>query len=141
MVPSIILRRSGFTFIEMLVVLIIIGLLFGLVAPRFMGQEQKARVKTARAQIELLGVALDTFRLDMGRYPMAQEGLEALRRQPGGLERWDGPYIKKNVPKDPWGQAYIYNSPGEHGPYDLVSHGADGVPGGEGNDRDVKSWE
>lgn len=141
MVPSIILRRGGFTFIEMLVVLIIIGLLFGLVAPRFLGQEEKARVKTARAQIELLGTALDTFRLDVGRYPTTQEGLEALRRQPGGLERWDGPYIKKDVPKDPWGQPYVYNSPGEHGPYDLLSYGADKAPGGEGNNGDVASWE
>jgi general secretion pathway protein G len=141
MTPSIILRRGGFTFIEMLVVLIIIGLLIGLVAPRYMGQEEKAKVKTTQAQIELLGTALDTFRLDVGRYPMTQEGLEALRHQPGGLERWDGPYIKKEVPKDPWGQPYIYHSPGEHGPYDLLSYGADKAPGGEGNDRDITSWE
>lgn len=133
--------RAGFTLIELLVVMVIIGLLAALVAPRFLRQEEKAKFKVARAQIELLGTALDTFRLDVGRYPMTQEGLEALRRRPGGLERWDGPYIKKEVPVDPWGKPYVYSSPGEHGPYDLLSYGPDGTPGGEGDNRDVTSWE
>lgn len=131
----------GFTLIELLVVMVIIGLLAALVTPRFLRQEEKAKVKVARAQIELLGTALDTFRIDVGRYPTSQEGLEALRRRPGGLERWDGSYLKKEVPLDPWGKPFVYRSPGEHGPYDLVSHGADGLPGGEGNDRDITSWE
>ena len=130
-------RINGFTFIEMMVVLVIIGLILGLVGPRFIGQEEKARVRAARAQIELLGTALDTLRLDVGRYPAT---LEALRSQPGGLKRWDGPYLKRDVPDDPWGNPYIYRSPGEHGPYDLLSYGADGAPGGEGNNGDVTSW-
>jgi general secretion pathway protein G len=121
--------------------MVIIGLLAALVAPRFVRQEEKAKIKAARAQIELLGTALDTFRLDVGRYPSSQEGLEALRRQPGAVERWDGPYLKKEIPHDPWNKPYVYRSPGEHGPYDLLSYGADGAPGGDGDNRDVTSWE
>ncbi len=132
---------SGFTLVELLVVMVIIGMLAALVAPRFIRQEEKAKVKAAQAQIELLGTALDTFRLDTGRYPTSQEGLGALRRKPGGLERWDGPYIKKNVPQDPWGKSFSYQSPGQNGPYDLASYGADGAPGGEGDDRDLTSWQ
>lgn len=134
-------RRNGFTLVELLVVLVILGLLSALVVPRFVRQEEKAKVKAAKAQIELLGTALDTFRLDAGRYPTSQEGLEALRRQPGGVPKWDGPYLKKEVPLDPWGKPYIYKSPGDHGSYDLFSYGADGVPGGEGDNRDVTSWD
>ncbi|MGH7770777.1 MAG: type II secretion system major pseudopilin GspG [Candidatus Binatia bacterium] len=132
---------GGFTLVELLVVMVIIGLLAALVVPPFVRQEEKAKVKTAKAQIELLGTALDTFRLDVGRYPTTQEGLEALRRKAGSLERWDGPYLKKEVPLDPWGKSYVYRSPGEHGPYDLLSYGADGAPGGEGDNRDLTSWE
>jgi len=132
---------SGFTLVELLVVMVIIGLLAALVAPRFVRQEEKARVRAAKAQVELLGTALDTFRLDVGRYPTSQEGLEALRRRPGGVQRWDGPYLKKEVPLDPWGRPYVYESPGRHGPYDLYSYGADGVTGGDGDNRDVTNWE
>ncbi len=135
-------REHGFTLIEMMVVMVIIGLLMALVGPRFIRQEEKARVRAARAQIELLGTTLDTFRLDIGRYPTTQEGLASLRQRPFGLERWDGPYLKKDVPKDPWDRPYMYRSPGEAGrPYDLLSFGADGGPGGEGDNRDVASWE
>ncbi len=134
-------NRDGFTLIELLVVMVIIGLLAALVGPRFIRQEEKAKIKAAKAQIELLGTALDTFRLDVGRYPSTQEGLEALRTKPGGLERWDGPYLKKDVPLDPWGKAYAYKSPGEHGAFDIVSYGADGAPGGEEDNRDITSWE
>ena len=133
--------NQGFTLIELLVVMVIIGLLAALVGPRFIRQEEKAKVKAAKAQIELLGTALDTFRLDVGRYPTSQEGLEALRTQPGGLDRWDGPYLKKEVPTDPWGKPYIYKSPGDHGPFDIVSYGADGAPGGDGDNHDIASWE
>ena len=135
------IQNRGFTLVELLVVMVIIGLLAALVVPTYMGRERKARSQAARAQIELLGTALDTFRLDVGRYPTTQEGLEALRTQPSGLERWDGPYLKKEVPTDPWGKPYVYRSPGEHGPYDLLSYGADGTPGGEGDNRDIASWE
>jgi len=134
-------NRNGFTLIELLVVMVIIGLLAALVGPRFIRQEEKAKIKAAKAQIELLSTALDTFRLDVGRYPGTEEGLEALRTKPGGLERWDGPYLKKDVPLDPWGKAYAYKSPGEHGPFDIVSYGADGVSGGEGDNRDITNWE
>lgn len=138
---KIVLRNKGFTLVEILVVMVIIGLLAALVAPRFIRQEEKAKIKVAKAQVELLGTALDTFRLDAGRYPTGEEGLEALRSKPGGLDRWDGPYLKKEVPPDPWGRPYIYKSPGEHGPYDLTSYGADGASGGEGDNRDINSWE
>jgi general secretion pathway protein G len=134
-------NNKGFTLIELLVVMIIIGLLAALVGPRFIRQEEKAKVKAAKAQIELLSTALDTFRLDVGRYPTSQEGLEALRTQPGGVERWDGPYLKKEVPADPWGKPYVYKSPGEHGPFDILSYGADGTAGGDGDNRDITSWE
>lgn len=133
-------NSSGFTLVELLVVMIIIGLLAALVGPRFIRQEEKAKVKAAQAQVELFSTALDTFRLDLGRYPTTEEGLQALRQNPGGLERWDGPYLKKEVPRDPWGKSYVYKSPGEHGAFDLLSYGADGVPGGEGDNRDVTSW-
>jgi len=133
---------AGFTLIEMMVVMVIIGLLMALVGPRFIRQEEKAKVKAARAQIELLGTSLDTFRLDVGRYPTTQEGLAALRQRPFGTDRWDGPYLKKDLPKDPWDHPYLYRSPGEAGrPYDLFSYGADGAPGGDGDNRDVTSWE
>jgi len=135
-------RDAGFTLIEMMVVMVIIGLLMALVGPRFIRQAEVAKVKAARAQIELLGTALDTFRLDVGRYPSSQEGLAALRQRPFGTDRWDGPYLKKDVPKDPWDRPYYYRSPGEAGrPYDLYSLGADGTPGGDGDARDITSWE
>lgn len=132
---------AGFTLVELIVVVIIIGLLAGLVVPQFIKQEEKATAKAAKAQIELLGTALDTYRLDVGRYPSTQEGLQVLSQRPGGVDRWDGPYLKKAVPNDPWGKPYVYKSPGDHGPYDIISYGADGIPGGEGNNRDVTSWE
>jgi len=132
---------AGFTLIELIVVVAIIGLLAGLVVPQFIKQEEKATAKAAKAQIELLGTALDTFRLDVGRYPTSQEGLQALNQKPGGVERWDGPYLKKEVPSDPWGQPYVYRSPSEHGPYEILSYGADGAPGGQDTNRDIASWE
>ena len=131
--------QGGFTLVELLVVMVILGLLAALVVPAYLGRERKARSQAAKTQIELFGTALDTFRLDVGRYPSSQEGLAALQ-EGRGIPGWDGPYLKKGVPADPWGRAYLYVSPGEHGDYDLYSYGADGAPGGDGDARDVASW-
>ncbi|MBA4261271.1 MAG: type II secretion system protein GspG [Comamonadaceae bacterium] len=133
-------RGAGFTLLELLVVMVIIGLLAGFVGPRFFAQIGKSEVKTARAQIDALGKALDQYRLDLGRYPSSEEGLAALNEKPGDSTRWQGPYLKKGVPQDPWGQAYVYKAPGEHGEYDLLSLGKDGKPGGTGEDQDIVSW-
>jgi len=133
-------NHKGFTLIELLVVIIIIGLLAALVGPRLFGKVGAARLKAAKAQVEMFGTALDTFRLDVGRYPSTEEGLNALREKPSGAERWDGPYLPKEIPSDPWGKPYVYQSPGTHGEYDLFSYGADGVEGGEGENQDAVSW-
>ena len=132
---------AGFTLIEMMVVMVIIGLLMALVGPNLIGRSEKAKVQAAAMQIERLGTVLDTFRLDVGRYPTTQEGLQVLVQRPMGVDRWDGPYLNKGIPKDPWDRPYIYRSPGEAGrPYDLYSLGADGAPGGTDNNRDITSW-
>ncbi|MBI2217627.1 MAG: type II secretion system major pseudopilin GspG [Candidatus Rokubacteria bacterium] len=132
----------GFTLIELLVVIIVLGLLVGLVGPRLFGRVGQSRIATARAQIELFGAALDQYRLDLGTYPSTSEGLEGLVRNPGSSTRWAGPYLKKGVPRDPWGNAYKYRCcPGQNGDYDLWSEGADGTPGGEGENADITSWE
>jgi general secretion pathway protein G len=133
--------QAGFTLIELLVVMVILGLLAALVVPNYIRQGEKSKWQAARAQVELMGAALDMFRLDVGRYPTSQEGLDALRQRPSGLDRWDGPYLKKEIPRDPWGNAYLYRSPGESAPYELMSYGADGVAGGNGDGTDIKSWE
>ena len=131
-------NREGFTLIELLIVLVIIGLLAGLVAPRMFQQEEKAKRRTAKAQIELLGGALDQYRLDTGSYPNTSEGLNALQNNPGA-DNWDGPYLKKkNIPDDPWGNPYLYRSPGSQGDYDLYSYGKDGQ---EGGGDDITSWD
>jgi general secretion pathway protein G len=132
--------ENGFTLLELLVVIVIIGLLAGLVAPRYFDQVGKSNVKVARAQIDALEKALDQFRLDVGRYPTTEQGLPALMNRPQNLEKWAGPYLKKAVPPDPWGGRYLYKSPGEHGDYDLVSLGADAQAGGSGEAADVASW-
>ena len=134
-------RTDGFSLIELVVVIIILGLLLGLVGPKFFGRVDKAKTSTAKAQIELLGSALDSFRLDNGRYPTTEEGLNALREKPSDLKDWDGPYLPKPVPLDPWDRSYHYTCPGEHGEYDLYSLGRDGVEGGEKSDQDLVSWE
>jgi general secretion pathway protein G len=133
-------KERGFTLIEILVVMVIIALLASLVAPRLFPKLGKGKQSTAKAQIELLGQALDQFRLDTGRYPTTQEGLGALVTNQN-IENWEGPYLKKGLPNDPWGKPYIYQCPGQHGEYDLFSYGRDGNPGGEGEDKDVNSWE
>ncbi len=134
-------RRAGFTLIELLVVMLILGLLAALVGPKLFGKVGKAKIRAAKAQISLLEDALDAFRLDVGRYPTTEEGLQALVEQPSGVTKWDGPYLKKKVPKDPWGHDYVYKCPGEHGDYDLYSLGADGEEGGEGENADITSWD
>jgi general secretion pathway protein G len=132
---------EGFTLIELLVVMIIIGLLASLVGPRLFSKVDKAKQQTAQAQIELLSTGLASFRLDVGRFPTEEEGLRSLMESPPGLEKWDGPYLAKEIPKDPWANEYVYKFPGEHGPYDLMSYGMDGASGGEGNDLDIVSWK
>ena len=134
-------RRKGFTLIELLLVMVILGLLAALVGPRFFGQEKKAKQRAAKGQIALFETALDNYRLDVGRYPTTEQGLQALRAQPDGVDKWDGPYLKKAVPADPWGNAFAYESPSEHGDYAIISYGADGHPGGEDVDTDIVSWE
>ena len=134
-------RQHGFTLIELLVVLVILGLLAGLVGPQILRYLGGARSDTAMLQIEELGAGLDLFHLEVGRYPTTEEGLEALVAEPVGVNRWNGPYLKKKTtPKDPWGNDYFYRSPGEHGMYDLYSLGQDNMEGGEDEKTDVVSW-
>jgi general secretion pathway protein G len=134
-------RKKGFTLIELMIVMVIIGLLAALVAPRMLNKVGKSKVKAAKAQIEMFSTALDSFKLDTGRYPTTEEGLKALIKNPG-IKGWDGPYLKKKkIPKDPWGNKYIYKCPGEHDTYDIISYGADGQIGGEGENKDIGSWE
>jgi len=132
--------RKGFTLIELLVVMVILGMLAALVGPQIFGKVGKGKQSAARTQIEMLGQALDSYRLDVGKYPSTSEGLSALVTNPG-TEGWDGPYLKKALPNDPWGKPYQYQSPGSHGDYDLLSYGGDGAAGGEGENKDVNSWE
>lgn len=134
-------RAAGFTLLELLVVLVILGLLVGYVAPRYFAQVGKSEVKVARAQVKALEDALDQYRLDLGHYPASQSGLVALNEQPSGESRWQGPYLRKTVPNDPWGHPYQYRAPGEHGEYDLWSFGRDGQAGGNGEDADIVSWQ
>ena len=124
----------------MLVVMVILALIAALVGPRLFPKLGKGKQSAAKAQIELLGQALDYFRLDVGRHPTTQEGLNALMVSPG-VEKWDGPYLKKETPQDPWGRPYHYQCPGTHGDYDLFTYGRDGAGGGEGEDQDIVSWK
>lgn len=133
-------KESGFTLLELLVVIVIIGLLAGYVAPRYFAQVGKSEIKVAQAQIDGLGKALDQYRLDVGRYPATEQGLAALMARPANEAKWDGPYLKKAVPTDPWGKPYNYRFPGEHGDYDIYSYGKDGQPGGTGENADLGNW-
>ena len=139
--PSTARRRArGFTLIELLVVLAILTLLAGLVGPRVLGQLGGAKAKTAAVQIADLDKSLELFKLDVGRYPTTEEGLQALNEPPADSPRWAGPYLKKGVPADPWGRPYQYVHPGERGEFDLFSFGRDGQPGGTGDAADIGNW-
>jgi len=133
-------RMAAFTLLELLVVVAIIGLLAGYVGPKYFGQLGKAEIKAAHAQLDALEKALDQYRLDVGRYPTTDQGLNALVSQPGGVTKWAGPYLKKGLPLDPWDKPYLYKSPGEHGEVDVFSYGRDGTPGGTGEDADITNW-
>ena len=142
--PAATLRRhAGFTLLELLVVIVIIGLLAGLVGPRYFDTVSKSKVKVARAQMDSLEKALGQYSLEVGTLPTQEQGLEALMTQPAGVAKWQGPYLKKGIPPDPWGNPYHYLSPGTANPasYDLLSYGRDGKPGGTGDDADLSSWE
>ena len=135
-------RHRGFTLVELLVVLAILGLLAGLVGPQVMKFFGGAKTKTAKLQIDDLSSTLDLYRLELGRYPTESEGLKALVENPGNIDSWNGPYLKKgSVPKDPWGFEYQYRFPGEHSSFDIWSLGADNREGGDGENADIKSWE
>ena len=128
---------AGFTLLELLVVVVIIGLLAGFVAPRYFGQVGKSEIATARAQIDALEKALDQYRLDVGRYPSTELGLKALLEKPASEPKWNGPYLRKEVPLDPWSKPYVYKIPGEKHEFDLISYGKDGQPGGTGENADL----
>lgn len=130
-------RSGGFTLLELLVVMVIIGLLAAYVGPRYFAQIGKSEQKTAKAQIEAFGKALDTYRLDTGRYPSTEQGMAALVVKPNDEPKWQGPYLQKQVPLDPWGKPYVYRSPGQNAEFDLLSNGKDGQPGGEGENADI----
>jgi general secretion pathway protein G len=132
--------RRGFTLLELLVVMVIIGLLAGYVGPKLFAQIGKSETKVARAQIDALQKALDQYRIDTGRYPATEQGLAVLVQRPADEPKWGGPYLAKAVPADPWGRPYLYTSPGSHGEYDLQSLGKDGQTGGVGDDADLNSW-
>jgi len=133
-------RGAGFTLLELLVVIVIIGLLAAYVGPKYFSQLGKSEVTVAKAQIEAFDKSLDTYRLDVGRYPNAEEGLGALMTAPPSAgAKWNGPYLKKGVPLDPWGNAYQYRSPGSRAEYEIVSLGKDGQPGGTGDNADISS--
>jgi general secretion pathway protein G len=135
--PAVAWQAVGFTLLELLVVVVIIGLLAGYVGPRYFGQVGKSEIATAKAQIDALEKALDHYRLDVGHYPTTELGLAALVNRPPNEPKWNGPYLKKAVPLDPWGKPYVYKFPGEQGDFDLVSYGKDGQPGGTGENADL----
>lgn len=131
-------KEQGFTLIEVLIVMVILGLLAALVGPKMFGKTGKARQKAAKSQISLFETAIDTYRLDMRKFPA---DLKELREKPQADGKWEGPYLPKEIPLDPWGNAYVYKTPGEHGAYDIISYGADGIPGGDGENEDIVSWK
>jgi len=134
------LGEAGFSLLELLVVMVIIGLLVSYVGPRYFSQIGKSEVKAVRAQIDGFEKALEQYRIDTGRFPNSEQGLGALFTKPNNEPKWAGPYLKKAPPPDPWGNPYQYKSPGEHGEFDLFSFGKDGRAGGSGEDADITNW-
>jgi general secretion pathway protein G len=132
-------RPHGFTLLELLVVIVIIGMLAAYVGPKYFAQLGKSEVTVAKAQIEAFEKALDTFRLDVGRYPSTEEGLAALLAKPADAPKWNGPYLKKSVPPDPWGHAYVYRAPGSQGDFEILCYGKDGQPGGTDDSADIRN--
>ena len=138
--PAAFHRAAGMTLIEILVVLVLIGIVLGIVGGNFIGRGEKAKADAAKIEIGQIGQALDLYKLEVGRYPTTQEGLQALIQAPAGATNWNGPYWKKStLPKDPWANEYKYVSPGQSGPYEILSYGADGKEGGEGTNKDINS--
>ena len=131
-------REMGFSLIELLIVMVIMGLLAALVGPRMFGKVGKSKQNAARSQMALFETALDTYRLDVGKYPTSDQGLQALRTKPSGVEKWDGPYLPKAVPKDPWGNPFVYKRT-DKGEVEIISLGANGTEGGEGEDKDISN--
>jgi general secretion pathway protein G len=131
-------NEMGFSLIELLIVMVIMGLLAALVGPRMFGKVGKSKQNAARSQMALFETALDTYRLDVGKYPSTEQGLKALRTKPSDDEKWDGPYLPKAVPKDPWGHPYVYRRT-DNGEVEMISLGANGTEGGEGEDKDISS--
>lgn len=131
----------GFTLLELLVVLVVLGLLVSIVGPKYFSQLGKSEAKAAQAQIASLGKALDLYRLELGHYPSTEQGLAALHAAPANEAKWQGPYLQKAPPPDPWGRPYVYKAPGDHGDYDLSSLGKDGNAGGSGANADITSWQ
>ncbi len=134
-------NEKGFSLIELLIVMVIIGMLASLVGPKMFSKVGKSKQKSAKAQISMFETSLDMYRLDMGKYPTSDIGLMALRTKPDDNEKWDGPYLPKEIPQDPWSNPYHYASPSEHGDYEIISYGADGTEGGEDEDQDIVSWK
>jgi general secretion pathway protein G len=135
--------HRGFSLLELLVVLLLLGAFAGIFAPKIFGQAEKAKQKAAKLEIDQIGQGLDLYKLEIGRYPTTQEGLQSLMTAPAGVSNWNGPYLKRNtVPKDPWSNEYKYVSPGDQSrPYDIISYGSDGKEGGDGDGKDITSWQ
>lgn len=134
-------RQNGFTLIELLIVLVIVGLLAALVGPNLYQRLSPAKETAARAQLQSLATAVEGFYVDVGRYPSSSEGLAALAQRPAAAANWRGPYLQRDVPKDPWGNPYVYRNPGRQGPYEILSLGADGKDGGSDENRDLYHWQ
>jgi general secretion pathway protein G len=134
-------NEKGFTLIEIIIVVIILSLIAALVGPRLFKKVEKSKQQITKTQIVMIENSVKMFKLDTGRYPTTEEGLKVLLESTGGISNWDGPYLEKGLPKDPWGKDYVYTYPGKNYTFEIVSLGADGLPGGEGENKDINNWE